>query len=82
MPWILAFQYWRQLAIVGVLVLVYAYHWSAVRAAKNEGFAMCQAVVEQANKMAEKRANDAIRDPAFLNCPLGKWNRSTGTCAP
>ncbi len=82
MPRILLIQWHRQLAIVGILVLIYAYHWNAVRSAKNEGFAMCQAVVEQANKASERKANEALRNPAFADCPLGKWNRSTGTCEP
>lgn len=57
MPWILLFSYWRQLALVGIVIAVFAYHWNAVRTARNEGFAMCQA---EAQKDINRRLNNAL----------------------
>ena len=57
MPWIIALSYWRQIALVSMILAVFAYHWNAVRSARKEGFAMCQA---EAQKDINRRLNNAL----------------------
>jgi len=45
MIWVI--QYWRQLALVGVLIAIAGYHFNAVRSARKEGFAQCVAAASQ-----------------------------------
>jgi hypothetical protein len=68
--------------VTGVLVAAGLYHWRATSAAYEAGKANATETIRAANEASEKRADKAERNPDFSNCPLGKWNRRTGTCEP
>lgn len=51
------FQWWRQIALVAVLAGIYGYHWNAIRQAKNEGFALCEA---RASADVDRRIKNAL----------------------
>lgn len=52
-----ALQWWRQIALIAVLAGIYGYHWNAVRQAKNEGFALCEA---RASADVDRRIKNAL----------------------
>ena len=52
-----ALQWWRQIALVAVLAGIYGYHWNALRQAKNEGFALCEA---RASADVDRRIKNAL----------------------
>lgn len=61
------FQWYRQIALVAVLAGIYAYHWNAVRQAKNEGYALA---IEEARIAAGKRIVDMEKaNETFRNLP-------------
>jgi hypothetical protein len=68
--------------VAGVLAAAALYHWRATNAAYEAGKATATETIRAANEASEKRADKAERNPDFSNCPLGKWNRRTGTCEP
>ena len=68
--------------VAGVLVAAGLYHWRATNAAYEAGKQAATETIRAANEASEKRADKAERNPDFSNCPLGKWNRRTGTCEP
>jgi hypothetical protein len=68
--------------VAGVLAAAALYHWRATNAAYEAGKATATETIRDANEASEKRADKAERNPDFSNCPLGKWNRRTGTCEP
>lgn len=73
---------WQAWLVAGVLIAGGLYHWRAVHAAHEAGKQAATETIKAANEASEKRADKAERNPDFSNCPLGKWNRRTGTCEP
>ncbi len=52
-----AFRWWKEIALVAVLAGIYGYHWNAIRQAKNEGFALCEA---RASADVDRRIKNAL----------------------
>lgn len=68
--------------LLGVLALIYGYHWNAKRLAYNEGYAAALAKIEEANREADRKADVGEDDVARCYRSGGRWLRHNGTCQP
>lgn len=50
-------QWWRQIALVSIIIAIYAYHWNAVREARNDGIRVC---AERASADVDRRIKNAL----------------------
>jgi len=73
---------WRfrgYVALAAFLLTAWAWHHVALREAYRAGAAAARAEIDAANRAAAEKANEAAR--TLAECPLGMWDRETGTCA-
>lgn len=78
----LALKHWRALAIAGAVLAILAYHWNAVRVARNEGYANALKDVNAAAEKLNKQADEGTRsvEACFRKGEPWIWNRETGKC--
>lgn len=74
MPFVLSilFNRWKIILPVALLAMAYAYHWNALRMARNEGFELCQqqARIEAGKRIVEmEKSHEQFRSlPALDRC--------------
>lgn len=78
----LALKHWRIIAIAGIAAAVLAYHWNAVRTARNDGYRNALTDVNAAAEKLTKKSDESARsvEACFRKGDPWVWNRETGKC--